>query len=100
MAPAALPRGQRADVTASHPPSPSASRRLTTPSPAFRSTELSGDAEMRTQDMHCRANGTKMRTFLVRALSFSAIAALTLNPALSPVIASDYRLPPAPAPMP
>jgi pilus assembly protein CpaC len=32
-----------------------------------------------------------MRTFLVRALSFSAAAALTLNPALTPVVASDYR---------
>jgi pilus assembly protein CpaC len=35
----------------------------------------------------------KMRTFLVRALSFSAVAALTLNPALAPVSASDYRVP-------
>jgi pilus assembly protein CpaC len=34
-----------------------------------------------------------MRTFLVRALSFSAAAALTLNPALAPVAASDYRVP-------
>ena len=32
-----------------------------------------------------------MRTFLVRALSFSAVIALTLNPALTPVVASDYR---------
>ncbi|WGR94257.1 type II and III secretion system protein family protein [Bradyrhizobium sp. ISRA443] len=32
-----------------------------------------------------------MRTMLVRALSFSAVAALTLNPALTPVLASDYR---------
>ena len=32
-----------------------------------------------------------MRTFLVRALSFSAVTALTLNPALTPVVASDYR---------
>jgi pilus assembly protein CpaC len=37
-----------------------------------------------------------MRTILVRALSFSAVAALTLNPALTPVAASDYR---APAPV-
>ena len=37
-----------------------------------------------------------MRTFLVRALSFSAAAALTLNPALTPVLAADYR-PVAPA---
>jgi len=32
-----------------------------------------------------------MRAFMVRALSFSAVAALTLNPALTPVVASDYR---------
>jgi pilus assembly protein CpaC len=32
-----------------------------------------------------------MRTVVVRALSFSAVAALTLNPALTPVVASDYR---------
>ena len=37
-------------------------------------------------------NQTKMRTFMVRALSFSAAAALTLNPALTPVVASDYRV--------
>ena len=47
--------------------------------------------------MNCRANGTMLRTLLVRALSFSAVAALTLNPVLTPVIASDYKLPPAPA---
>jgi pilus assembly protein CpaC len=47
--------------------------------------------------MKCVANGTKLRALLVRALSFSAVAALTLNPALTPVIASDYKLPPAPA---
>jgi pilus assembly protein CpaC len=34
-----------------------------------------------------------MRTFIVRALSFSAVAALTLNPVLTPVIAGDYRSP-------
>ena len=39
-----------------------------------------------------------MRRFLVRALSFSAVTALTLNPALTPVVASDYRTtPPAAA---
>jgi pilus assembly protein CpaC len=32
-----------------------------------------------------------MRAFMIRALSFSAAAALTLNPALTPVVASDYR---------
>jgi pilus assembly protein CpaC len=36
-----------------------------------------------------------MRTSMVRALSFSAVAALTLNPALTPVVASDYRAMPA-----
>jgi pilus assembly protein CpaC len=33
-----------------------------------------------------------MRGFIVRALSFSAVVALTLNPALAPVSASDYRV--------
>jgi pilus assembly protein CpaC len=32
-----------------------------------------------------------MRTFMVRALSFSAVTALTLNQALTPVTAADYR---------
>jgi pilus assembly protein CpaC len=32
-----------------------------------------------------------MRAFVTRALSFSAVAALTLNPVLSPVLAADYR---------
>ena len=47
---------------------------------------------MRTNDMKSGANRTKMRTFIVHALSFSAVAALTLNPALAPVSASDYRV--------
>ncbi len=34
---------------------------------------------------------------MVRALSFAAVSALALNPALSPVIASDYRAPAAAA---
>ena len=34
--------------------------------------------------MKCRENQPAMRTFAVRALSFSAVAALTLNPALTP----------------
>jgi pilus assembly protein CpaC len=42
--------------------------------------------------MKSGATRTKMRTFIVRALSFSAVAALTLNPALAPVSASDYRV--------
>jgi pilus assembly protein CpaC len=46
--------------------------------------------------MKRRGNQLVMRTFLVRALSFSAVVALTLNPALTPVVASDYR---APAPV-
>jgi pilus assembly protein CpaC len=41
--------------------------------------------------MKCRGNQLAMRT--LRALSFSAVAALTLNPALTPVVASDYRVP-------
>ena len=41
--------------------------------------------------MECRGNHPMMRTLMVRALSFSAVAALTLNPVLSPVVASDYR---------
>jgi pilus assembly protein CpaC len=41
--------------------------------------------------MKSRGNQLLMRAFMVRALSFSAAAALTLNPALTPVVASDYR---------
>ena len=41
--------------------------------------------------MKYRGNQPMMRKFIVRALSFSAVAALTLNPALTPVVASDYR---------
>jgi pilus assembly protein CpaC len=39
-----------------------------------------------------RRNQGSMRTFAVRALSFAAVAALTLNPALTPVLAGDYRV--------
>ena len=46
--------------------------------------------------MECRGNQPKMRAFWARALSFSAVAALTLNPALAPVIAADYRTVAAP----
>jgi pilus assembly protein CpaC len=42
--------------------------------------------------MKCRGNQPMLRRFIVRALSFSAVAALTLNPALTPVVASDYRV--------
>ena len=41
--------------------------------------------------MRCRGNQPAMRTVAVRALSFAAVTALTLNPALTPVVASDYR---------
>ncbi|WP_257166337.1 type II and III secretion system protein family protein [Bradyrhizobium sp. SRS-191] len=41
--------------------------------------------------MTCSENQRKPWTLMVRALSFSAAAALTLNPALAPVIAADYR---------
>ena len=37
------------------------------------------------------ANRRQWRAIVVRALSFAAVAALTLNPALTPVVASDYR---------
>jgi pilus assembly protein CpaC len=47
--------------------------------------------------MKCREIQPMMRTFIVRALSFSAVAALTLNPALTPVVASDYRVAPVSA---
>ena len=43
--------------------------------------------------MKYRGNQLAMRTFLVRALSFSAVAALTINPALTPVAASDAEAP-------
>jgi pilus assembly protein CpaC len=41
--------------------------------------------------MKCRGHQQLMRTFLVRALSFSAVAALTLNPVLTPVMAGGNR---------
>jgi pilus assembly protein CpaC len=39
-----------------------------------------------------RRNHGSMQTLVVRALSFTAVAALTINPALTPVLASDYRV--------
>jgi pilus assembly protein CpaC len=39
-----------------------------------------------------RRNHGSTQTFAVRALSFAAATALTLNPALTPVLASDYRV--------
>ena len=41
--------------------------------------------------MKCRVTTASLRTMMVRALSISAAAALTLNPVLTPVIADDYR---------
>jgi pilus assembly protein CpaC len=41
--------------------------------------------------MKCSENQRMIRTWMVRALSFSAAAALTLNPAIVPVYAADYR---------
>jgi pilus assembly protein CpaC len=41
--------------------------------------------------MKCRGSKPTMRALVTRALSFSAVAALTLNPALCPVLAADYR---------
>src|SRR5690242_6809997 len=48
---------------------------------------------MGTLEMKHRVNTRTLRTFMVRALSFAGVAALTLNPALTPVIAGDYRVP-------
>jgi pilus assembly protein CpaC len=52
--------------------------------------ERDDDTEVteRTSDMKCRGNHPAMWT-LVRALSFTAVAALTLNPALAPVVAAE-----------
>src|SRR5450756_2999329 len=41
--------------------------------------------------MRYGGNQLAMRTVLIRALSYSAVVALTLNPALTPVVASDDR---------
>ena len=41
--------------------------------------------------MKCRETAASLRTSMVRALSFSAALALTVNPALTPVLAADYR---------
>ena len=46
--------------------------------------------------MQCGGIQLAMRSILIRALSWSAVTAFTLNPALTPVIASDY---PAAAPV-
>jgi pilus assembly protein CpaC len=41
--------------------------------------------------MKCRGNQRSMRTFVVRALSFSAAAAMSLNPAMVPAVAGDIH---------
>jgi pilus assembly protein CpaC len=41
--------------------------------------------------MKSRGNHSLMRTVMVRALSFSAVAALMFNQTVTPVVASDYR---------
>ena len=41
--------------------------------------------------MKSRGNHSLMRTVMVRALSFSAMAALMFNQTVTPVVASDYR---------
>jgi pilus assembly protein CpaC len=46
--------------------------------------------------MKYRGNQRLMRTFVVRALSFSAAAAMTLNPATVPAVAGDNRATTAP----
>ena len=43
--------------------------------------------------MKCGVDKRTLRAFTVRALSFAGVAALTLNPALTPAVASDYRVP-------
>ncbi len=48
----------------------------------------------RTLDMAYRGYQLVMRGFIVRVLSFSAVAALALNSALTPVVASDYTATP------
>jgi pilus assembly protein CpaC len=49
--------------------------------------------------MKCRVNRPTMRAFMARALSFTAVTALTFNQALTPVIAADYRGPATAAPL-
>jgi pilus assembly protein CpaC len=44
-------------------------------------------------DMTCRANQPVMRAIIARALSFSAVAALAFNPALTPVLAAGDQAP-------
>ncbi|WP_292614306.1 type II and III secretion system protein family protein [Nitrobacter sp. 62-13] len=45
--------------------------------------------------MKWTTNPTPLQALVTRSLSFAAIAAFTLNPALTPVFAGDYRVPAA-----
>ena len=58
---------------------------------SLRHPKLDDDTEVteRTSEMKSGGIQPAMRTFLVRALSFSAVAALALSPALTPVVAAD-----------
>jgi len=47
----------------------------------------------RTPDMTCRGNQPVRRVIIAGALSFSAVAALALNPALTPVLAAGDQAP-------
>jgi pilus assembly protein CpaC len=47
----------------------------------------------RKPDMTCRGNQPVMRAIIARALSFSAVAALAFNPALTPVVAAGDQAP-------
>src|ERR1700724_1224325 len=42
--------------------------------------------------MKCRGNRLSIRTMVIRALSFSAAAAMALNPALAPAVAAESRI--------
>jgi pilus assembly protein CpaC len=44
--------------------------------------------------MKCGGNQLSIRTLLIRAFAFSAVAALTFNPALTPVVANDQTAAP------
>src|SRR5438477_402187 len=56
---------------------------------AHRHPDDGTEVTERTAEMKCTENKPAMRTLLVRALSFSAAAALALNPAMAPVVAAE-----------
>jgi pilus assembly protein CpaC len=43
-------------------------------------------------DMKRSGNQPRIRAFIARALSFSAVVALTVNPSMAPVVAADYTV--------